>query len=128
MAYNMDRKTFFKVFAVLLANTGITLAFAANLNVENNASLKISEGPYLLSMDGGKVCVVFMTNKRAVASVEVFSPTTRTFHKTKFFRFFANRQKTYWNASCRVVGESCSREYLLLQNRGKRGLGVLGNI
>lgn len=85
MAYNMDRKTFFKVFAVLLANTGITPAFAANLNVENNASLKISEGPYLLSMDGGKVCVVFMTNKRAVASVEVFSPDDKNFSQNKIF-------------------------------------------
>lgn len=92
MAYNMDRKTFFKVFAVLFANTGITPAFAANLNVENNASLKISEGPYLLSMDGGKVCVVFMTNKRAVASVEVFfSGRQELFTKQNFFRFFANR-------------------------------------
>ena len=81
----MDRKTFLKAVSVLFANAGMVSAFATNLNIEKDAAIKISEGPYLLSMDGGKVCVVFMTNKRAVASVAVSSQDDKNFSKSKVF-------------------------------------------
>ena len=81
----MDRKTFLKAVSVLFANAGMVSAFATNLNIEKDAAIKISEGPYLLSMDGDKVCVVFMTNKRAVASVAVSSQDDKNFSKSKVF-------------------------------------------
>lgn len=81
----MDRKTFLKSASLILGGGIAPSALATNFKIEADKEIRISEGPYLTAVDKTEATVVFMTNKRAIAKVEVVSNDDANFAKPKAF-------------------------------------------